>query len=64
MRFRRARVAGYAPPVEAAHSLPASELLTGPRRGGDEDKGPRLACIFRSGHRPRRADAGGLAGRK
>jgi hypothetical protein len=23
----------------AAHSLPASELPTGPRRGGDEDKG-------------------------
>jgi hypothetical protein len=24
----------------AAHSLPASEPPAGPRRGGDEDKGP------------------------
>jgi hypothetical protein len=31
----------------AAHRLPASELLTGPRRGGDEDKGPGLAGSFR-----------------
>ncbi|HXL88772.1 MAG TPA: hypothetical protein VN969_07315 [Streptosporangiaceae bacterium] len=34
----------------AVHDLPASELLDGPRRGGDEDKGPRLACILQSGH--------------
>jgi len=27
----------------AAHRLPASELPTGPRRGGDEDKGLGLA---------------------
>ena len=30
----------------AAHRLPASELPTGPRHGGHEDKGPRLACVF------------------
>jgi hypothetical protein len=30
----------------AAHSLPASELPAGPRRGSDEDKGPRLACVL------------------
>lgn len=50
--------------AEAAHSLPASELPTGPRRGGREDKGLRLACINLSGHGPRRADAGRLAGKK
>jgi hypothetical protein len=27
------------------HSLPASELSAGPRRGSDEDKGLRLACL-------------------
>jgi hypothetical protein len=30
----------------AAHRLPASELPTGPRHGGHEDKGLRLACVF------------------
>jgi len=31
-------------PAVAARSLPASELSAGPRRGGDEDKGHRLAA--------------------
>jgi hypothetical protein len=30
----------------AAHRLPASELLAGPRRSGEEDKGLRLAGFF------------------
>jgi hypothetical protein len=30
----------------AAHRLPASELPAGPRHGGHEDKGLRLACVF------------------
>ena len=30
----------------AAHRLPASEPPAGPRRGGDEDKGLRLAGSF------------------
>src|SRR5215470_18468699 len=32
--------------VVAAHRLPASEPSAGPRRGGDEDKGLRLAGFF------------------